>query len=148
MGSTYYASGSADSFLADRGFDDKWVHKEERKKDIWEEVKTNKKKQLSGAEKRARAAKISVTFPCFTTCLTTHTCAAGPRANKARAHPIITTHNSPSHARTQTKKASILHGLESANEAPAPACLLGPAHSACVMRGGGQPGKEALRFLG
>ena len=27
-------------FLADRGFDDKWVHKEERKKDIWEEVKS------------------------------------------------------------------------------------------------------------
>jgi hypothetical protein len=57
--STYYASGSADAFLAERGFDDKWVHKEERKKDIWEEVKTGKKKQLSGAEKRARAAKIS-----------------------------------------------------------------------------------------
>ena len=46
-------------FLADRGFDDKWVHKEERKKDIWEEVKSDKKKQMSGAEKRARAAKIS-----------------------------------------------------------------------------------------
>lgn len=59
MGSTYYASGSADSFLADRGFDDKWVHKEARKKDIWEEVKTNKKKTMSGSEKRARAARIS-----------------------------------------------------------------------------------------
>jgi len=59
MGSTYHATGSADAFLADRGFDDKWVHKEERKKDIWEDVKTNKKKQMSGAEKRARAAKIS-----------------------------------------------------------------------------------------
>ena len=46
-------------FLSDRGFDDKWVHKEERKKDIWEEVKTGKKKQMSGAEKRARAAAIS-----------------------------------------------------------------------------------------
>ena len=60
MGSTFYASGSADAFLADRGFDDKWVQKEERKKDVWEEVKTNRKKQLSGAEKRAKAAKISV----------------------------------------------------------------------------------------
>ena len=42
-----------------KGFDDKWVYKEERPKDVWEEVKTTKKKQLSGAEKRARAAKIS-----------------------------------------------------------------------------------------
>ena len=65
MGSTFYASGSADAFLADRGFDDKWVQKEERKKDGWEEVKTNKKKQLSGAEKRAKAAKISVRAYCY-----------------------------------------------------------------------------------
>eukprot|EP00285_Hemiselmis_virescens_P002438 CAMPEP_0173410286 /NCGR_PEP_ID=MMETSP1356-20130122/74306_1 /TAXON_ID=77927 ORGANISM="Hemiselmis virescens, Strain PCC157" /NCGR_SAMPLE_ID=MMETSP1356 /ASSEMBLY_ACC=CAM_ASM_000847 /LENGTH=89 /DNA_ID=CAMNT_0014371895 /DNA_START=57 /DNA_END=322 /DNA_ORIENTATION=+ len=63
-GSSYYAKGSAQDFLKDKGFDAKWgVTEAPRKTTGWEEVLSKgakgNKKQLSGAEKRARAQKVS-----------------------------------------------------------------------------------------
>mmetsp|Transcript_12277 Transcript_12277/g.28933 ORF Transcript_12277/g.28933 Transcript_12277/m.28933 type:complete len:382 (+) Transcript_12277:184-1329(+) len=58
--SGFYAKGTSDEFLKQKGFDDKWTVKEERKKDVWETVlRGPKKKQLTTAEKKAKAAKIS-----------------------------------------------------------------------------------------
>ena len=59
MASTFYADGSAEEFLAAKGFDDKWVVKEEPARSVWQDVGGAKKKKMSGAEKRARAARIS-----------------------------------------------------------------------------------------
>jgi hypothetical protein len=56
--------------ISNKGFDSKWQVQEEKKKklDGWEEVLikgSKQKKQLSGAEKRARAQKISEAVICL-----------------------------------------------------------------------------------
>uniref|UniRef100_A0A7S0HE82 Uncharacterized protein n=1 Tax=Hanusia phi TaxID=3032 RepID=A0A7S0HE82_9CRYP len=56
--STFYAQGSSDDFLRDRGFDKKWTTIEEPK-ETWQDVTKGPKKKLSQAEKAEKARKAS-----------------------------------------------------------------------------------------